>query len=157
MQISFENKSVLITGGSRGIGLATALGFARAGARVAICARDQGGLDAAVVQIAQSGNKVHGAICDVGDEGSITGFVADAAAVLGGIDILVNNASGMSDGEDESAWLKGINVDLLGTVRTTRSAVPLLAGSGSGAIVNISSIRGMTGSKRLPALSLIHI
>ena len=68
MRISFENKSVLITGGSRGIGLATALGFARAGARVAICARDQGGLDAAVVQIAQSGNKVHGAICDVGDD-----------------------------------------------------------------------------------------
>ena len=155
MQISFENKSVLITGGSRGIGLATALGFARAGARVAICARDQGGLDAAVAQIAQSANKVHGAICDVGDEGSITGFVADAAAVLGGIDVLVNNASGMSDGEDESAWSKGINVDLLGTVRTTRSAVPLLAGSGSGAIVNISSIRGMTGSKRLPAYAAV--
>ncbi len=134
MQLSFANKSVVVTGASRGIGLAIALGFARAGARVTICARGKEGLDAAAVEIARYAPKSHAAVCDLGDEASNTSFATDAAAALGGIDVLVNNASGTGKGDDEAAWSAGINVDLLGTVRATRTAVPCLERSGAGAV-----------------------
>jgi 3-oxoacyl-[acyl-carrier protein] reductase len=132
-----------------------ALSFARAGARVAICARGKEGLDAAAAEIARYGPKVHAAICDLSDEASTIEFITNAAAALGGIDALVNNASGMSQGDDGAAWLAGINVDLLGTVRATRAAVPFLEKSRAGAIVNICSIRGLTGSARLPAYAAV--
>ncbi|MGH6922305.1 MAG: SDR family NAD(P)-dependent oxidoreductase [Propylenella sp.] len=112
-------------------------------------------MDAAAAEIARHDAKVHAAICDLGDEASTVEFITNAAAALGGIDVLVNNASGMSKGDDESAWFAGIDVDLLGTVRATRAAVPFLEKSGAGAIVNISSIRGITGSARLPAYGAV--
>jgi 3-oxoacyl-[acyl-carrier protein] reductase len=155
MHLSFTNKSVVVTAASRGIGHAIALSFARAGARVAICARGKDGLAAGAAQIARFDAGVHSAICDMGDEASVRTFLSGAAAALGGIDVLVNNASGMSKGDDEAAWSAGISVDILGTVRATRTAVPFLARSGAGAIVNISSIRGLTGSARLPAYSAV--
>jgi len=155
MQLSFADKSVVVTGASRGIGLAIATSFAQAGASVAICARGKQGLDAAVAGIARYGTRVHGDVCDLGDEASTVNFVKGAAAALGGIDVLVNNASGGSKGDDESAWSAGINVDLLGTVRATRAAVPFLEQSRGGAIVNISSIRGITGSARLPSYAAV--
>jgi 3-oxoacyl-[acyl-carrier protein] reductase len=155
VQISFPGRSVVVTGGSRGIGLAIATGFAKAGASVAICARGQERLDAAAEEIAAHGGKVHAAVCDMGDPAQVESFIAGAAAALGGIDVLVNNASAASSGNDEAAWLAGVNVDLLGTVRATRAAVPFLEKSGAGAIVNISSIRGATGSARLPAYSAV--
>jgi 3-oxoacyl-[acyl-carrier protein] reductase len=155
MQLSFENKSVVITGASRGIGHAIALGFARAGARVAICARGKEGLDAGAAEIARHAARVHAAVCDLGDEASTKKFITDAAAALGGIDVLVSNASASSKGDGEDAWAAGISVDLLGTVRATRAAVPFLERSGAGAIVNISSIRGMTGSARLPSYAAV--
>ena len=152
MQLSFENKSIVVTGASRGIGHAIALSFARAGARVAICARGKEGLDAGAAEIARHAAKVHAAVCDLGDEASTSKFITDAAAALGGIDVLVNNVSASSKGDGEEAWAAAISVDLLGTVRATRAAVPFLERSGAGAIVNISSIRGVTGSARLPVL-----
>jgi 3-oxoacyl-[acyl-carrier protein] reductase len=155
MQLSFAGKSVVVAGASRGIGLAMALSFARAGARVAICGRGKEGLDAAAAEIARYDARVHAAICDLADETSTVEFITNAAGALGGIDVLVNNASGMSKGDDESAWFTGIDVDLLGTVRATRAAVPFLAKSGAGAIVNVSSIRGITGSARLPAYAAV--
>jgi 3-oxoacyl-[acyl-carrier protein] reductase len=155
MRLSLESKSAVVTGASRGIGHAIALSFARAGARVAICARGKEGLEAGAAEIARYGTRVHAATCDLGDEVSTIRFIADAAAALGGIDVLVNNASGAGKGDDEAAWLAGINVDVLGTVRATRAAVPFLQQSGAGAIVNISSIRGMTGSARLPSYAAV--
>jgi 3-oxoacyl-[acyl-carrier protein] reductase len=155
MHLSFTNKSVVVTAASRGIGHAIALSFARAGARVAICARGKDRLEAGAAEIARFDSGVHWAICDMGDEASVHSFISVAADALGGIDVLVNNASGMSKGDDEDAWAAGIGIDILGTVRATRAAAPFLARSGAGAIVNISSIRGLTGSARLPAYSAV--
>jgi 3-oxoacyl-[acyl-carrier protein] reductase len=155
MHLSFAKKSVVVTAASRGIGHAIALGFARAGARVAICARGKEGLEAGAAEIARYDSGVHSAICDMGDQASVHKFISGAASALGGIDVLVNNASGMSKGDDEDAWFAGINVDVLGTVRATRAAVPFLERSGAGAIVNISSIRGLTGSARIPAYAAV--
>jgi 3-oxoacyl-[acyl-carrier protein] reductase len=155
VQISFAEKSVVVAGASRGIGLAVALSFARAGARIAICGRDRARVDSAVNEIARFGTRVHGQSCDLGDRASTDQFIAGAAEAIGGIDVLVNNASGASQGDDESAWLAGINVDLLGAVRATRAAVPFLERSRGGAIVNVCSIRGFTGSARLPAYAAV--
>lgn len=153
-ELSFSGKSVVVTGASRGIGHAIALAFARAGAQVAICARNEDGLQAGAAKIAQH-SKVHAETCDVADGSALARFIGSAAEALGGIDVLINNASGGGSGDDDEAWLAGINVDLLGTVRATQLALPFLEQSGSGAIVNISSIRGLTGSARLPAYSAV--
>jgi 3-oxoacyl-[acyl-carrier protein] reductase len=81
--------------------------------------------------------------------------VSDAAQALGGTDVLINNVSASSKGNDEVAWRSAIGVDLIGTVTATRTAVPFLEKSGAGVIVNIASIRGLTGSARLPAYSAV--
>jgi 3-oxoacyl-[acyl-carrier protein] reductase len=151
MQISFANRSVVVTGASRGIGFAIALGFARAGARVGICARGEDGLAAAATEIGRCGTSVFSASCDLADEHAAKRFVGNAGASLGGIDVLINNASGMSQGDGEAAWHSAIGVDVLGTVRVTRTALPFLERSVRGAIINIASIRGITGSNRLPS------
>ena len=75
-----------------------------AGADVAICARGSEGVRAVEAELRQHGTKVFGMACDLGDEFQVTGFVNDAAKALGGIDVLVNNASGMGMKDDESGW-----------------------------------------------------
>ena len=82
----------LVAGGSRGIGLGIAQGLARAGARVAICARGRDGLDAAAARFSAEGLALHTAVCDLADAGQVAAWVEQAATALGGIDILVNNA-----------------------------------------------------------------
>src|SRR5262245_60981625 len=103
MQLSFANKAVVVTGASRGIGLAMARRFAAAGARVAICARGSEGRDAGAAEIARNGTFVHAWVCDLGDAAATAAFVADAAQALGGIDVLINNVSASSKGNDEVA------------------------------------------------------
>jgi 3-oxoacyl-[acyl-carrier protein] reductase len=147
MEISFKGKKVLVGGASRGIGRSIALVFAGAGADVAICARGPEGVRAVEAELRQHGTKVFGMACDLGDESQVTGFVNDAAKALGGIDVLVNNASGMGMKDDESGWAASVNIDLLGTARATRAAVPFLEQS-KGSIINISSISGLMAVPR---------
>jgi len=147
MEISFKGKKVLVGGASRGIGRSIALAFAASGADVAICARGIEGVKAAEAELRQHGTKIVGMACDLGDESQVTGFVNDAAKALGGVDVLVNNASGMGMKDDESGWLASVNVDLLGTARATRAAIPFLEQS-RGSIINISSISGLMAVPR---------
>jgi 3-oxoacyl-[acyl-carrier protein] reductase len=151
MQISFEDRRVAIMGGSRGIGYAIAKAFAAAGADVAICARGSAALSGAATQIEKYGGRVFARTCDIADKESVNAFVQEAAAALGGLDVLVNNASSSSLGNDEAAWHAALNVDVLGAVRATEAAIPFLTRSTHGSIVSICSIRGFTGSARLPA------
>jgi 3-oxoacyl-[acyl-carrier protein] reductase len=148
MQISFKDKRVVVAGGSRGIGRSIALGFAGAGAAVSICARGQESLDKTVAEIKALGVKAHGAPCDLGNKEAIDGYVAAAASALGGIDILINNASGFGGGDSEEGWKKGFDVDVMATVRASNAAIPHMERAGGGAILNISSISGYAGSAR---------
>jgi 3-oxoacyl-[acyl-carrier protein] reductase len=149
MQISFNGKRVVVAGGSRGIGRAIALGFAQAGAAVSVCARGEAALRETEREIAAFGHPVHAAVCDLADGDAVRGYVASAAAALGGIDVLVNNASGFGRSDDEAGWEASISVDLMATVRASHTALPHLLASG-GSMLHISSISGLTPSVRTP-------
>jgi 3-oxoacyl-[acyl-carrier protein] reductase len=150
MYIGLGGKRAIVAGGSRGIGRAIALAFAEAGAGVSICARGAEALANTRADIAQFGHPVHAAVCDLADGAAVAAYIAEAAAELGGLDILVNNASGFGVSDDEAGWERSIAVDLLGTVRATRAARPLLEKSEGGVILNISSISGFRASARTP-------
>ncbi|MEP7187110.1 MAG: SDR family oxidoreductase [Rhodanobacter sp.] len=136
----FQGIRVVVAGGSRGIGRSIALGFAEAGAAVSICARGQAALDETLEAMDAFGSIVHAQSCDLADAKAIETYIADAASSLGGIDVLVNNASGYGFGDDDESWLAGFNVDLMAAVRTSRAALPYLKQSGQPCMLHTSSI-----------------
>jgi 3-oxoacyl-[acyl-carrier protein] reductase len=148
MQISFKGRKVVVTGGSRGIGRSIALGFAASGADVSICARGKDALDATAAEIGKLGVKAYAGECDLADKAAIDRYVAAAATALGGIDILVNNASGFGQSDDEAGWAKSIDIDVMATVRASHAAIPYIEKGTRGAILNISSISGHGASAR---------
>jgi len=147
MTFDFRSKRVIVAGGSRGIGNAIALGFAEAGASVSICARVAEALAAAKAGLQRHGGIVHAMSCDLADAAGIEHYIGEAATALGGIDVLVNNASGFGQSDDETGWALSVNVDLLGTVRASRAALPHIEKS-NGSIVNVSSIAAYRPSAR---------
>jgi 3-oxoacyl-[acyl-carrier protein] reductase len=150
----FAGRRVLVAGGSKGIGRAIALGFARAGAAVSICARGAEALEATRAEIAALGVPAHAMAADLGVLSDVTGWVEAAAATLGGIDVLVNNASGFGSRDTEEDWARGLNVDVMATVRASRAATPFLKQS-RGSIVNVTSISGFRPSLRTPAYAAV--
>ena len=155
MHMNLKGKRVVVAGGSRGIGRSIALGFAAAGAGVSICARGRAQLDATSAEIAAHGVKLHAAVCDLADKDAIAAYIAAAADSLGGIDVLVNNASGFGTSDDEAGWAKGLSVDVMATVRASLAATPFIETAGGGAILNISSISGYRASARTPSYAAV--
>jgi 3-oxoacyl-[acyl-carrier protein] reductase len=155
MAFDFGNKRVVVTGGSRGIGRAIALGFAAAGARVSICARGAAALEATRADIAAFGAGAHAAVCDLADGAAVTRYVGEAAAALGGINVLVNNASGFGMGDDEAAWAAGLAVDVMAMVRASQAALPHLAAAEGSSVIHIASISGYKPSTRAPAYAAV--
>ena len=149
MDINFSGKNVLVTGASRGIGRSIALGFADCGANVSICARGAEALQKTEAELKAKSRKVHAASCDLANGAAVTQYVKDAAAALGGIDVLVNNASAFGERDDEEGWRVSIDVDLMATVRASNAALPFLERA-SGSIIHISSISGLRTSVRTP-------
>jgi 3-oxoacyl-[acyl-carrier protein] reductase len=136
----FAGYRVLVAGGSKGIGRSIALAFAQAGAAVSICARGEQALQATRQELSAFGHVVHTGSCDLADPQAITTYVDDAARALGGIDVLVNNASGYGFSDDDESWMRGFEVDLMAAVRASRAALPHLEASPHASILHTSSI-----------------
>ena len=143
MDLGLAGKNVVVTGASKGIGRATALAFADEGANVAICARSAGPLEEAVKEIESRGVQAFGAPCDVSDGDALGAFFDAAKEALGGVDVLVNNASGFGVNDDEAGWSAGFNVDMMAAVRGTWKVVPWMAEAGGGSVIHISSTSGL--------------
>lgn len=161
-----RDKVVFITGGSRGIGEATALAFAKAGARVAVFARKQEALDAVATQIASSGGLALALAGHAGKQGDLQQAIDKTVSELGGLDILVNNAAtnphfGPILDATESMWDKILEVNVKGAFFAVQAAVPHLEKS-HGVVVNVASVAGLKPSPMMGVYSvskaaLIHL
>ena len=138
--IDFSGRRVLIAGGSKGIGRELALAFAGAGARVSVCARGLPGLQALQVDADAQGTPLHVFPADLADVAQIGGWLQASADALGGIDVLVNNATGYGMADDEDGWAASLQIDLMAAVRASRLALPWLRASEDACILNLSSI-----------------
>jgi NADP-dependent 3-hydroxy acid dehydrogenase YdfG len=146
MNTDLSNQVVAITGASSGIGQATALTCARAGAAVALAARRIDRLERLVERIVADGGRAIAVQADVGEEEQARGFLRRAHSELGRLDVLVNNAGVMLLGPIENApteeWRRMIHANVFGVLYCTHAALPLMHEQGSGHIVNISSVAG---------------
>ncbi len=147
MQIDLSDRVIAITGASSGIGEATALACAQAGASVALAARRTDRIEALAAQLeAEHGVRALALPTDVGDEAQARAFVEGAHERLGRLDALVNNAGVMLLGPIEGApteeWRRMVHANLFGVLYCTHAALPLMRAQGSGDIVNVSSVAG---------------
>lgn len=136
----FSGYRIVIAGGSKGIGRAIALDFLAAGGSVAVCARGREGLDALARDAGTNAGRLHTQACDLSQADQIERWIAEAARALGGIDVLVNNATGYGFRDDDESWLVDFNVDLMAAVRASRFALPHLRQSRHACILHTSSI-----------------
>lgn len=149
MDLQLKGKTALVLAASKGLGKACALALAAEGADVIIGAREQTALDAAAKEIAAFGKgRVRAIPVDVTDANQVTALVTAAAAESGKIDILVNNAGGPPFGKFESfadaTWQSAFELTLLSAVRFSRLVLPHMRPTGSGRIINITSLSTKT-------------
>jgi dehydrogenase/reductase SDR family member 4 len=154
-----DGKRALVTGASRGIGRAIAIGLAEAGADVVLVSRKQESLQAVVPEIERSGRRALVVAAHVGKSDDIRRLVDTVNAAWGGIDILVNNAGtnpamGPLTTIDESAWDKTFEVNLRGPYLLAKAIAPGMVERKWGRIINISSVGGINPS---PVLSVYGI
>ena len=142
MDLGLTGRRAIITGGSKGIGRRCADILADEGADVAICARNPDEVQETVATLQGMGVKAYGAAVDVADKAALEAWVGNAAAALGGIDIVIANVSALAVDDSEEAWAKELEVDIMHTVRTVNAAMPHLERSDAGSIVIVSSVSG---------------
>jgi 3-oxoacyl-[acyl-carrier protein] reductase len=158
MELGLAGRRAVVTGGSKGIGLAVAHELAREGADVAICARTEDEVTAAAEALRVHGRRVEAAVLDVTDAGAVPTFIDEAAAAMGGLDILVNNAGGASPGTfrtlTDDAWQHDIDVKLMAQVRCSRAALPHLQASDAPRIINVNAVYARSPEPRFFATSV---
>ena len=146
MELGLAGRRALVTGGSKGLGLAIARELVAEGAHVAICARSEAEVQAAAEDLRAGGTTVHAQAADVTDPEQVRDFVARSADALGGVDCLVNNAGRAHPGTfatlGDDDWLADLDVKLLALVRCCREVLPHMREAGGGRIVNIGAVYG---------------
>jgi NAD(P)-dependent dehydrogenase (short-subunit alcohol dehydrogenase family) len=145
---SLKDKVAIITGASRGIGLAIAQAYAASGAKLVLASRKQAGLDEAAELIRAAGGEVLAVAAHTGDPQAVTSLVARAVEAFGGVDILVNNAGtnphfGPILNSEDSHWQKTIEVNLLGYFHMVQACVENMKSRGGGKIINVASVAGI--------------
>ncbi|MDE2487361.1 MAG: SDR family NAD(P)-dependent oxidoreductase, partial [Alphaproteobacteria bacterium] len=144
MDLQLRGKTAVVTGATRGIGRAIAELFAEEGANIAVCARNAAQVQEAVAALESKGVKAFGKAVDIADGPALKGFVEESAGVLGGLDVLVSNASALVNGNTDAAWKAMFEVDIMGAVRSFEAAKPHLekaaADRGDAAFLITSSI-----------------
>lgn len=151
MLSDLQNKRVLVTGSSTGIGAAVAQGFARVGARVVVHYKSSAGeADAVVSAIREKGGEAHAVRGDVASSANAKAVVDEAASILGGLDVLINNAGAMVKRApladvDDDLYDQVLDVNVRSVVMASKAAVPHFRQAGAGAIVNTSSIAARNG------------
>jgi NAD(P)-dependent dehydrogenase (short-subunit alcohol dehydrogenase family) len=145
-QFDFDDKTVFITGGSRGLGLLLARRLGQAGARVAICARDREELERARTLLAAEGVDVLAVDCDVTEQAAVEQAVARIQNLWGPVDVLINNAGVVQMGPQQGMTLEdyqqAMGVHFWGPLYATLAVLPGMRQRGGGRIVNITSIGG---------------
>jgi NAD(P)-dependent dehydrogenase (short-subunit alcohol dehydrogenase family) len=142
----FRNKVVVITGGSRGLGLVLAREAARHGAHLAICARDSAEVERAIAEFSAQGMPILGAACDVSDEAQARSFIRAALGRFGRIDVLINVAGiiqiGPLDSMGVADFRSAMETNFFGLLHTSLAVLPHMRARHAGRIVNICSIGG---------------
>jgi NAD(P)-dependent dehydrogenase (short-subunit alcohol dehydrogenase family) len=138
MDLALRGRKAIVTAASRGIGLAIARTLADEGVDLAICARGSAGLESAKKELEARGVRVFTRALDVGDGDALRAFVGEAVESLGGLDVLVCNASGGA-GMGEKAWQANFDVDLMHSARAVEAALPALTASDAASVVVIGS------------------
>jgi len=150
MDLQLKGKKAIVTGASRGIGRAIAETLAAEGCDVAICARGQAGVDEVVGALTAKGATAFGAAVDIADGPALKTWITEAAKRLGGLDVLVSNASALTRGAGEDDWKAMYDVDLMGAVRALEAARPFLekagAENGDAAFIITSSVSAAEAS-----------
>jgi 3-oxoacyl-[acyl-carrier protein] reductase len=156
LELDLAGRVAIVTGSSRGLGLASAAALAREGCRVTICARGEGRLVAAADElrgIAQNGQAILPVVADLATVEGVESVVTRTLEAFGGIDILVNNV-GLARGATiadttDAEWTEALNQTLFPAIRASRLAVPHMRQRGGGAIVMIASIWGRESGGRM--------
>lgn len=143
MNLQLTGRKAFITGATRGIGRAITERFAAEGCAVAICSRNAGQVNEAAGILRAGGAKVFARAVDVADPRALEAWINDGAAELGGLDILVANASGLAAKVTPEEFRKGFDIDVMQLVTGAGAALPFLEKSGAGAIIAIASISGV--------------
>ena len=152
-----KNKKAIITGGSRGLGKATAIAFAKLGIDVAITGRNEEKLQETVSELKALGVNAFYEIFDVGNYNEVQVGIKNIISNLGTVDILVNNAGiaaiGSFNEMEVSVWEQIIQTNVLGMYYVTKEVLPHLIAKNEGDIINVASTAGLNGNANISAYS----